>query len=336
MPLVSEIPRSFEALSFRGGISRAFQTLLRNLGFVDQDSALVRALDSASHGICVVDGSEKLVFVNQTFCRIYGQPKATLPRGRSFEDILAASIALGNYKGLTVEKVIADRRAFITCGVPGTFLQAMGDGRLIAISQQPIESGGWIAVYEDVTERRNRERNLKFLAHHDALTMLPNRLLLSEQLADALSSLVPGQCCSLLYLDLDGFKPVNDRFGHIAGDELLAQVAARLTTELEGDQVAARLGGDEFAVLLPRAGFEEANQLASRIERSLNLPFWVGATSSVRVGVSVGVATAPQHGRTAGTLIKFADRELYRQKRSHRMSRGTGPRLSSASTALVR
>lgn len=327
MSHLSEIPQAFSEPSLLKDMFSGFRSLLSTFGLVDHDAEIIKALDCASHGICVFDADEKLVFVNDSFCQLYRQPKETLPRGTSFEDMLTASIALGNYKGLTIERILADRQEFIACGVPGTFLQSLGDGRLISISHQPMETGGWIAVYDDVTARREIEKNLKFQSHHDALTMLPNRLFVAERLREAVA--LDGGC-SLIHLDLDGFKHVNERFGHIAGDELLAQAAARLTKEIRGDQLAGRLGGAAFAVVLPGAGLEAASQLASRLERSLGLPFWVGATSSVRVDISVGLATAPDHGRTPELLIKHADRTLSQQKRSHRVSRAASPTLSAA------
>src|ERR1700726_515639 len=179
-------------------------------------------------GICLYDAQDRLKLVNEQFCRIYSQPMATLPMGMRFYDILANSCAVGNYPGRTVEDIYRERKAHIDSRRPDTFLQELGDGRLIAIYHQPLEDGGWVCTYEDITERRRAESRIKFLAQHDVLTELPNRLLFNARLDEALAKANAGEACALLCLDLDGFKDVNDRLGHAAGDALLKEVAERL------------------------------------------------------------------------------------------------------------
>lgn len=279
------------------------------------DHALLGALNSVPHGFCIYDADDRLVFANEGFSLIYKQPRETLPAGLRFLDMLRASIAIGNYSGRTAEEIWTERKAFIDRCERGTFLQTMGDGRLIAISHQPLEGGGWVAVYEDITERSRTEMHLRFMAHHDALTMLPNRLMFGERLDEAIEGAAANSICALLCLDLDGFKPVNDRLGHAAGDELLRQVADRLRGVVRDTGVAARLGGDEFAVLLPQAGEEIATQVAARIGRSIRRSYDLGASTEINVGVSIGIACAPAHATTSVALMAHADAALYMAKR---------------------
>lgn len=274
-----------------------------------------QAVTNMSHGICLYDAQDRLQLVNEQFCRIYSQPMDTLQIGMSFRNILANSIAVGNYPGQTTDQVWSRRKAFIDLRQPGTFMQELGDGRLIAISHQPLLDGGWVATYEDITERRRAEMQIKFMAEHDALTQLPNRVLFGERLQQELAAVQQGGSCTLVCLDLDGFKLVNDRLGHAAGDVLLRQVADRLRANSRGDDIPARLGGDEFAVLLPQTGSAEALAVAGRIGDALRREYDLSASESAfglaSVGVSIGVACAPDHADAADTLMSHADSALY-------------------------
>ena len=168
----------------------------------------------------------------------------------------------------------------------------------------------------DVTEQRRAERRIAHMAHHDALTGLPNRVLFHERLAALVAERAPA---GLLCLDLDHFKLVNDTLGHPAGDALLRQVAERLRACLGGDGLVARLGGDEFAVL-HRAERPALVALADRIIAALCRPFALDG-QDVAVGVSVGIALAPEHGDDPDGLLRKADTALYAAKADGRRTR---------------
>jgi diguanylate cyclase (GGDEF)-like protein len=284
-----------------------------------------------SQGICLYDRDDRLQLVNEQFCRIYNQPMSSLRPGMRFRDMLAQSIAVGNYPGRTIEDVWRDRKAFIDRHEPGTFLQELGDGRLIAIMHQPLADGGWVATYEDITERRRAELQVKFMAQHDALTQLPNRLLFGERLEAALEAARRGRCCALICLDLDGFKLVNDRFGHAAGDRLLQQVALRLQSAIRADDTAARLGGDEFALLLMETTAYQAQLMAERIGVDLRREYDLAGFGPVQIDVSIGIACAPEHADAADTLLSHADKALYIAKHAGRVAPFLhNPRLPAA------
>ncbi|MGY2052235.1 putative bifunctional diguanylate cyclase/phosphodiesterase [Methylobacterium sp. JK268] len=182
----------------------------------------------------------------------------------------------------------------------------------------PAEDGGrgfLIGIAEDITERRAIEARIAHMAHHDALTDLPNRLLFCERLDAALAGpRRAGAAAAVLCLDLDQFKHVNDTLGHPAGDELLRQVAARLREALREGDTVARFGGDEFAVLLAApVQPEEAGATASRIIRALADPFTVHG-QDLAIGTSMGVVLAPGDGDTTDILLRNADLALYRAK----------------------
>jgi diguanylate cyclase (GGDEF)-like protein len=278
------------------------------------------AIATMPQGICLYDAQDRLQLVNQQFCNIYHQEMSNLPTGISLYDVLANSCEIGNYPGRSVDEIYAARKAFIDRREKGTFLQQIGDGRLIAIHHQPLDDGGWVCTYEDITERRRAEAQIEFLAQHDGLTQLPNRLLFNARLDDALAKANleadDGGTCALLCLDLDGFKEVNDRLGHAGGDALLREVAERLLTCVRKDDTAARLGGDEFAIVLPNTSASEAIKTAQRVTAALGGTHRLGEFGEAQIGVSIGIACGPEHAASADALMLLADKALYAAKHS--------------------
>ncbi|MDO9713701.1 bifunctional diguanylate cyclase/phosphodiesterase [Paracraurococcus lichenis] len=171
-----------------------------------------------------------------------------------------------------------------------------------------------VGVVIDVTERREAEARIAHIAHHDALTGLPNRTLFRERLEEALARARRGTGCALLCLDLDHFKEVNDTLGHPVGDALLKAVTARLLDSVRETDTVARLGGDEFAIV--QTDSEQptaATTLAKRLVEALSAPFELDGQQIV-VGTSIGIAMVPGDGEDADTLLKNADMALYRAK----------------------
>ncbi|MGH6841511.1 MAG: diguanylate cyclase domain-containing protein [Methylocella sp.] len=177
----------------------------------------------------------------------------------------------------------------------------------------------WIGTYRDVTELFEAEARIAHMAHHDALTGLPNRMLFCERLEEALSRVRRyAENLAVLCLDLDQFKHVNDTLGHAAGDRLLAAVAERLRKCVRDCDLAARFGGDEFAVLqLGHAGPHESGILANRIVTLLSEPYDIEGQQIV-IGTSAGIALAPADGETAKQLLRNADLALYQAKEDGR------------------
>jgi diguanylate cyclase (GGDEF)-like protein/PAS domain S-box-containing protein len=173
---------------------------------------------------------------------------------------------------------------------------------------------GALGVVIDVTERKEAEARIVHMAHHDALTGLPNRSLFRDTLEAALARAARGDGFALLCLDLDRFKEVNDTLGHPVGDLLLREVTERLRAELRETDMLARLGGDEFAVIQSQvAQPQDATALARRLVEALSLPFDLDGQHVV-VGTSIGIALAPQDGLDGAMLMKASDMALYRAK----------------------
>jgi diguanylate cyclase len=160
------------------------------------------------------------------------------------------------------------------------------------------------------------ERRARHLALHDSLTSLPNRNFFRERLDHELVyAESQRQALALLYLDLDGFKPLNDTHGHDAGDELLKIVAARLARAVRADDMVSRLGGDEFACLLPGLpSRDRLGRLASKLFEVVSAPLKLGKIE-ISVRPSIGIAVSPSDGHTAEVLLKNADAAMYRAKR---------------------
>ena len=192
-----------------------------------------------------------------------------------------------------------------------------------------------IAVIEDVTERKKAEQRIAFMAHHDALTGLANRAAMAQEIEDAAARHRRwGDQFSVLLLDLDRFKDVNDTLGHAAGDELLREVAGRLKAFLRESDVLARLGGDEFAII--QAGGtdqrEAASTLADRITDVMAKPFSINGTE-IHIAASIGIALAPDHATDTDGLLKMADMALYSAKSAGRNAyRFFSPEMSVAAS----
>jgi diguanylate cyclase (GGDEF)-like protein/PAS domain S-box-containing protein len=189
------------------------------------------------------------------------------------------------------------------------------------VSVSAVHGGGgefqyFVAMFEDITDRKRQAEALEHRALHDPLTDLPNRTLLFDRLHQAvLAAKREHQTMALLIMDLDGFKEINDTYGHHAGDVVLKQVAKRVRSRLRDSDTVARLGGDEFAFVLAGDDQTGGAEAAARLMRALAPPFTVKG-KRLGVGASIGVAVFPQDGVYPDTLVRKADEAMYRAKRS--------------------
>jgi len=180
---------------------------------------------------------------------------------------------------------------------------------------------GAIAILRDNSiARREAETAIRQMAHYDGLTGLPNRRLLEDRMDQVLASARRrGTKVSVLFIDLDKFKQVNDERGHDAGDSLLKQVANRMRTALRESDTAARVGGDEFVVLLPDSGkLEDAVNVAQKIREQMERPFAMEDGSVLEISCSIGVAMYPDQADEARDLLRFGDEAMYLAKKQGR------------------
>ncbi len=178
---------------------------------------------------------------------------------------------------------------------------------------------GYHGVGSDITLQKKSDERINFLAHHDALTALYNRAHFTELLNQNVSRLERyGAPFSLMFLDLDYFKSVNDTFGHPMGDKLLVEVASRLRSVAPSNTTIARLGGDEFAMIFQKAmPVGELEQIANALLEAITVPFDIDG-EKLQIGISIGIASAPHHGTRPDQLLRNVDLALYRAKESGR------------------
>jgi diguanylate cyclase (GGDEF)-like protein/PAS domain S-box-containing protein len=212
-------------------------------------------------------------------------------------------------------------------GIPyeGDFVMQRKDGsRLWAhFVARPIDpadqSRGIICVYSDITARKEREAEIRRLAHHDSLTGLPNRRLLDDRLQQVLAHANRrGHIVALLLVDLDGFKRINDGHGHRVGDEVLVSVAGRLAAGVRQSDTVCRLGGDEFVVLLNDVNeAQDAGAVAQKLIQRVSEPLPVGERT-FHIGASIGIGLFPHNAADGESLLRCADAAMYRAKESGR------------------
>jgi diguanylate cyclase (GGDEF)-like protein len=273
-----------------------------------QNALFNAALNNMSQGLCMFDDDMRLMVFNTQFERLFhlrsigdhgdDAPAQPLPSLRELMPDLVAEIE---------ENIRRDRAA--------TFETECYDGRIIAVSQQPMTERGWVATFEDVTDQRRAQARIAHMARHDGLTNLPNRYAFRERIQEALKECAEsGSMLAVMCLDLDNFKEVNDTLGHPVGDALLCAAAERLAGCIRDTDMVARFGGDEFAILQPHIDrFDDAEGLAIRLVNEMRKPFLISG-EFVYATASLGIAVAPKHGDDPDLLQKNADLALYAAK----------------------
>jgi diguanylate cyclase (GGDEF)-like protein len=286
------------------------------------------AIANMSQGLLMFDRDTRLVICNQRYLDIYGLRPDEIRPGCTLRQLIDSRVSTGTFSG-DAERYIEPLLTSIRSGAPhGQFVE-LDDGRTVAVMSQPMPGGGWVATHEDITERRRAELQIAHMTRHDAVTDLPNRVLLRERLVEALGRVERGQRLAVLCLDLDHFKNVNDTLGHPVGDELLRAVADRLRGCVRDIDTIARVGGDEFAIIQTDiADAADAERLAQRIAAALSAPYDLHG-HLVMAAASIGIALAPADGTDAIDLLKKADMALYGAKADRGVHRFFEPAMDS-------
>jgi diguanylate cyclase (GGDEF)-like protein len=273
------------------------------------------AINNMSQGLCFFDASHRLIVCNDRYIDMYDLPHGRVGPGTPLAEIVDMRFEAGSFPEMTRDEYLKWRNKVAISHEPTDSIVELGNGKTFKIRHRPMPDGGWVATHEDITEQRRSEVKIEYMAHHDALTDLANRVLLNERLEQALGQRIHREeMVAVHHLDLDQFKAVNDTFGHPAGDKLLKIVADRLRTLVRETDTIARMGGDEFVVVqAPIADPAEATSLAQRIIASMSEPFDLDGHQAV-IGASVGIAVGPSDGLKPDRLLRNADLALYRAK----------------------
>lgn len=274
---------------------------------LSENAILQTALAFMPLGFCMFDKQDRLQLCNQKYLEIWNLPAHLGRRGTLFADIMAASneqeieLPDESLPGTPGQR----RREFVTDA-----------GVRIQVLVHVLEDGTVVALHKDITKNHAIQQKISFMAKHDILTGLCNRATLYERLDELLSPEAPSTFLTLLYLDLDAFKQVNDSMGHPVGDKLLQQASERLKDCCRSTDLVARLGGDEFAILMEATDIHDehgAKFLAGKIITALTQHFHVDERP-IQIGVSIGIASCSSSDMTPVELLKNADMALYEAK----------------------
>jgi diguanylate cyclase (GGDEF)-like protein len=281
---------------------------IRNLQF---DSAI----NNMSQGLCFFDATHRLIVCNDRYVSMYQLPRDRISPGTPLAEIVDMRFEVGSFPAMSKEEYLHWRGKVAVSAEPTDSIVELRNGRTFKIRHRPMPDGGWVATHEDITEQRQSEVKIEYMAHHDALTDLANRVLLNERLEHALSRRIDREeMVAVHHLDLDQFKAVNDTFGHSAGDKLLKLVADRLRGLARETDTIARMGGDEFVIVqTPISDPADATSLAQRIIELMSEPYDIDGHQAV-IGASIGIAVGPGDGLKPDKLLRNADLALYRAK----------------------
>ena len=272
------------------------------------------ALNNMAHGISMFDRQQRLVVCNTQYAAMYNLRPEQLKPGTTAREVLDARVAAG--ASPASRSYAADRIVEMSVGKDYSIVDHLRDGRVVAINHQRMDNGGWVAVHQDITAQKRVEAELAHMARYDALTGLANRALFIEKVDEALARMVShSEPFSVLMLDLDRFKAVNDSLGHAIGDSLLKAVGERLRRLVRDLDIVARLGGDEFAIIQisDMNQRDQATVLANRILSAITEPYDIDGRKIV-IGTSIGITLAPQDAADADALVRHADLALYKAK----------------------
>jgi diguanylate cyclase (GGDEF)-like protein len=287
----------------------------------DEDYAMMEKLDAAlnnmGQGLCMFDADRRLMLWNERYVTMYGIAPERLFVGCTLEQMLQdREVAGTSYRNM--ELMDAKLQIAIRTQSASSMIVELDDGRIVNLAYRPTQNGGWVLTHEDISERVRSEARIAHLAFHDPLTDLPNRAAFNDHIEKTLhSAAAVAGSFSILCIDLDRFKEINDVYGHSTGDRFLVEIGQRLVSACEG-AFLARIGGDEFTIVSSGGAQPgEAEELCRRLSAVMNAPFCVDAYE-INGSFTVGVSVYPKDGADVNTLVANAEAALYRAKAEQR------------------
>lgn len=282
---------------------------------VEDDLRIAATAFESRDAMLVADADRRILRVNRAFTRItgysaaevIGQTPHMLKSGRHDADFYAAMWETLARAGAWQGEIWNRRKS------GGIFPAQL---TISAVKDSEGRISHYVSTMHDITQRKKLEEEVHKLAFHDALTQLPNRRLFHDRLTQALARAKRAQSrMALLFVDLDKFKPINDQYGHEAGDWVLQAVARRIEACVRASDTVARVGGDEFLVLLPDLNaLEDALAVAEKIREELDRPFLTPSQLALSASSSIGVALYPDHARSEQDLLRLGDQAMYEAK----------------------
>ncbi|MGE5332818.1 MAG: diguanylate cyclase domain-containing protein, partial [Nitrospirota bacterium] len=313
-------------------LAQAERAARESAAALEHESALLQAtLQNMEQGVAMFNAQGRVEYFNLRILELLELPRELLESRPLLDDVIRYQRERGEFEGQPPQ-ALAHLAAPSLPAMPPLVVRQRPNGRILEIRSIPVAGGGLLRTYTDVTERHQHQQHIEHLASHDVLTGLYNRAKFMECLVAevALARRQQGRL-AVLYLDLDGFKPINDTHGHAAGDQVLVWVGQTLRRVARESDFVARLGGDEFAVLQRGIDhYDQAVVLAQRLADALGQPWTLGKLRG-QVGASIGLALYPEHGGDAEALLAAADQAMYLVK-TGRQAGGSlaGPRRARA------
>jgi diguanylate cyclase (GGDEF)-like protein len=297
---------------------------------------LTAALESTADGFAIFDPDDKLVSSNNSFKAFYPHITDKNSKGMTFEAFLRSNIKHKIYqsappfnsqvsKAFTTPKRIEDwikRRLDYHHNLNKPYIEHLQDGRWIEVVDKKLPDGSTVVIHKDISEGKEKQKRLEYLAHHDPLTGLANRQYFNQFLNNVhITASKNKQGYGLIFFDIDNFKQINDNHGHIFGDYLLQSVSqALLSSTRHSQDLVARLGGDEFAAIITNdPSLQELTEIAHRCLASGRTHVEKDGLEA-QWGLSIGIARYPDHGTTQEGLIEKSDKAMYEAKRSGKNS----------------
>ena len=285
----------------------------------EKTDELYTIIANMRQGVAVFDEYTRLKYSNPQYRDILNRTDEQMAYGTPFLQLLSELLACSDSE-FSPDDIFREMQSYFARQESMAIKYSFAHGRIVAVLYTPLPDGGWVTTVEDITEREKAAEKVAFAARHDPLTGLANRMLFNQVLEEALDREIKSNNSErgrsvLMMLDLDRFKPVNDTHGHIIGDEVLKEVAKRLTAVVKRSDLVARFGGDEFAILLLDHDDTEdiAVNVAESVMAALADPFLIRDLYIV-IGVSIGIAKVQPSDKSLSDVIQRADEALYHVK----------------------
>lgn len=280
----------------------------------EKSIVLEATLENMDQGVAKISASGVVELCNRRALELLDLPHGLMSSRPTLSQVLTYLRARGEFElaSQEVQDFLQDNGGLDHLHV---YDRPRPDGRVVEVQTIPINGGGALRTFTDITVRKQAEQRIRHVAEHDGLTSLLNRAAFLQALQAAVTGVRhQGRGFAVLYVDLDGFKPVNDQFGHAVGDQVLVCVASRLSQVAREDDVVARLGGDEFALLQRGVSDRDsASRLAQRLVEAVAQPIEV-ESRVIDIGASVGIVMSPADGVDAEELLRKADSAMYLAK----------------------